>query len=190
MERSALERSDAWFGSRRGELVSSLRHTFEVMSADLDPADVAGLGVKTDTDALTLIAALQTRAHREAEPSSRFVPHRWDRDQYAYLLQAPFPHVFLDDVEHAGEVYLFEVGGISPHDTRPWYAWRDMALGHYAGALADLRAEGYFDRFSGAEVLLEVADSTHHDDERLLAWHRAANVAAVAADYEAWLRAR
>lgn len=68
--------------SRLEPLSQAIQQVFEARTADLDPADVLGLGLFSDGDGMSIVAAVYTRAGHEAN-LARYSGPEYQGDAYA-----------------------------------------------------------------------------------------------------------
>lgn len=158
---------------------------------DRDPAQIVGLGIYTDADAISVVAAAntadnlaaQTRAEPEDAEYYRWAPQEWDLNT-VNLVEAGGADALADTCHEleavAQAVDRGEAGSDTMHEFRfiTWYL--------LVTALAQLFAEGAFDAYPNAIHSFEAFDA-EVDDETLRDWMGQINTGPAAAAYSAWL---
>ncbi len=146
--------------SRVEPLSQALRQVFEALTADLDPADVLGLGLFSDAHGTSIVAAVSTRAGHEANLAQhgspkpkkgasfdwdlhlRWSPEEWDRSTATTPTPAaePLERIWTEMRAHRDQ------GG--PDDQ---LHWPSLQLETAREAMGVLRDEEWFDtRFPGS----------------------------------------
>ena len=182
---------DDWSRDLAARTTPRFRAAIEALLTGRPAAEIVGIGVYTDADAAAVVVAANTRDNLEARIEQtpaypryfRWSPGEWDLLSFEQLPGgADGLQPLSDEIERFAEaVEDGELGDAATSDVRE-AAWRAMAA-----ALAELRSEGFFDRWPDAVVVLDAMDAAITNDQRR-AWIRAVNTADDARAHEEWLQ--
>ncbi len=173
--------TDAFFQERVGPLSQTIRQVFEALTADVDPADVLGLGVFSDVVGASLVVAVNTRQGYEAnllqyagpdddaidwELYLRWYPGEWQRNDTDYPTPASA------DIDRIwGE--LRDLESSAPKGDRRY--WPSIQFETAALAMGYLQEDGWFARFPNSIRTVAIMDEGFTVPEDFYRWGRWVN---------------
>ena len=177
----------AWRTAFAETLRPRLAAALDALASAVPAADIVGLGVYSDSDAGSIIPAVNTRAHRDelvlgdpdwAEDYTWSIGE-WDRTPFDHP-EATQLDALSDELERVGREARDEDGQAGLE------AFRRAAWSAVADAMAQLFEAGWFDRWPDAVQVFIPADGVVAETQ-LADWNERCNTAQDAARFRAWV---
>lgn len=175
---------ETWANDLSDRLQYALASNFRLLTADVDPADVIGVGAYTDADATNVVAAVHTRGHYQASLARR--------PQYAnYFLWSigewdllSFEQLEEDALQPINDELLAKSHNASTGPSRD--AFRKTVWDAVVRALSAVADSGVVASFTGAVCAFEPIDAGV-DETEIRGWTAQLNTPELMVQYDYWV---